>query len=160
MSLIAHAKRIAAQEAQAESDGMYYPAANADADLAYEDACPGGGRDARDVLLLAALIHSFGPAGLRRLQSRKGLAIVIQIPGPEWVPGVALALRGLTPIAKILARTGAHRSQDKPTEGNDRVAMLLAQGAKVAGVSHPPECYLPTTLVGAADLKGLHLRGP
>ena len=150
MALIDHALRIAAEAHPFDHlDGIHDPAD--DADTTYVTACLAGGREARDVLPLFALIDALGPAGLRRLQAPEGLALVVQVPGPEWAPRIETVLRGLTQIAHIFVRSGASKAE-RPSEGNEKAGSLLSQGAKVAGISHSPDRYLPATLVQCADL--------
>lgn len=128
------------------------------ADDAFVGACLDGLRPARDTLARAALAEALGPAGLRRLRADSGLALVVEVPAPDWVSHVEAALRDICDFAHVVSRTGASRSLDKPTEGNDRVGRLLSEGARVAGVSQAPQRYLPAALVAAADL---HVRlGP
>ncbi|WP_411902310.1 AAA family ATPase [Methylorubrum thiocyanatum] len=115
-------------------------------------ACIGGLRPARHTLPRAALAEALGAAGLRRLREGAGLALVVEVPSPDWATHVEAALRELCEWACIWTRVGASRSQDKTTEGNDRVGRLLGEGARVAGVSQAPTRYLPATLVAAADL--------
>ncbi|GJE27529.1 AAA family ATPase [Methylobacterium organophilum] len=129
-------------------DGQTY-AATDDSLLA---ACIGGLRPARHTLPRAALAEALGAAGLRRLREGGGFALVVEVPSPDWATHIEAALRELSEWAFIWTRTGASKSQDKTTEGNDRVGRLLSEGARVAGVSQAPTRYLPATLVAAADL--------
>ncbi|AWV15206.1 hypothetical protein ABID82_001312 [Methylobacterium sp. PvP062] len=122
------------------------------ADDTYVAACLNGLRPARDVLPTVALAEALGPAGLRRLREADGIAVVVEVPSPDWIPGIELALRSLTDFAHICCRSGASRTQDRPTEGNEKVGRLLSDGARVAGVSQSPARYLPATLVASADL--------
>ncbi|MGW9820275.1 cell division protease FtsH [Methylorubrum extorquens] len=114
--------------------------------------CLGGLRPARYTLARAALAEALGAAGVRRLRESAGLALVVEVPSPDWVTQVETALHDLCEWSCIYARTGASRTLDKPSEGNDKASRLLGEGARVAGVSQAPTRYLPSTLVAAADL--------
>ena len=152
MSLIDHARRVADAVRKTRDDDfedVIHPAD--DAGMPHVEAGLRGCRDARDALPAIALLDALGPAGVRRIQAAQGLALVVKVPTPDWGPGVEMALRGIAPFAHVFVRAGQSRSE-KPTEGNDRASSLLTQGARVAGVSHAPERYLPATLVQAADL--------
>ncbi|MBA9071565.1 hypothetical protein FHR71_005351 [Methylobacterium sp. RAS18] len=122
------------------------------ADDAFVGACLAGRRPARDTLARAALAEALGPAGIRRLRANAGIALVVEVPAPDWVSHVEMALRDICDFAHVVTRAGASRSLDKPTEGNDKVGRLLSEGARVAGVSQAPQRYLPASLVVAADL--------
>ncbi|TNC11691.1 AAA family ATPase [Methylobacterium terricola] len=111
-----------------------------------------GLRAAREVLPGAALLEALGPAGLRRLRGPGGLAVVVEVPTADWCQHVGSALRDIVPFVHVEVRDGSSKTQHKPSEGNDKVARLLCEGARVAGVSHAPERYLPEALVAAADL--------
>lgn len=115
-------------------------------------ACIGGLRPARDTLARAALAEALGPAGIRRLRANTGIAVIVEVPAPDWVTHVEAALRDVCDFAHIASHSGASRSLDKPTEGNARIGRLLSEGARVAGVSQAPQRYLPASLVAAADL--------
>lgn len=127
-----------------------FPVEAADDD--YVAACLNGLRPARDVLPTVALSEALGPAGLRRLKGANGIAVVVEVPSADWIPGIELALQSLSDFAYICCRSGASRTQDKTTEGNERVGRLLSDGARVAGVSQSPSRFLPATLVASADL--------
>ncbi|KQQ11826.1 hypothetical protein ASF53_16830 [Methylobacterium sp. Leaf123] len=122
------------------------------ADDAYVRAALAGLRSARDVLPVAALLEALGPAGLRRLREPGGLAVVVQIPSPDWAPHIDLAIREFSAFAYAFVRIGSQRNLDRPSEGNDKAASLLAEGARVLGISQAPERYLPASLVAGADL--------
>jgi hypothetical protein len=66
-------------------------------------ACIGGLRPARHTLPRAALAEALGAAGLRRLREGAGLALVVEVPSPDWAThvdangpasGLGSALRG------------------------------------------------------------------
>lgn len=152
MSLIDHAKRVAAAHDAAGDDLLdgRFPADDADSTFVREGL--GGRHDARQVLPMAALLEALGPAGIRRVQTGGDLAVVVEIPNAAWAPGVENALRALTPFQHIVTRTGAARTTDRPTEGNATIASKLSAGLRVAGISQDPRRYLPATLIQAADL--------
>lgn len=147
-TLITHAKRIAARNA-VDHDADHHPAD--DADTVYVRAGLAGCQDAREALPVAALLDALGPAGLRRIQDEEGLAVIVEVPGPDWSAKVQVALLDQAPFAQIIVRTGASR-QEKPSEGNGAVASTLSRGGRIAGISHNPARYLPATLVQAADM--------
>lgn len=148
MSLIESARRVAAQAALDLGDDRH-PAD--DFDTVYVQAGLAGRQDARDALPVAALLDALGPAGLRRVQGHGALALVIEVPAPDWGSRVELALRDLGSFAQVIVRMGASRSE-RPTEGNGNVSAVLSRGARIAGISPAPARYLPATLVQAADL--------
>ena len=152
MSLIHAARRVAAQADQNPLDlpDDRYPAD--DFDHVHVQAGLAGRTDARDALPLAALLDALGPAGLRRVQGRDGLALVIEVPAPDWGTRVEMALRDLGAFAEITVKSGASRTQDKPSEGNGVVSAVLSRGGRIAGISPAPARYLPATLTQAADL--------
>lgn len=154
MTLLDHARRIAAADAAADNTRAHDPISQPadDAAPSYVEACLGGSRDTRDVLPLIALLDALGPAGLRRIRAQPGLGLVVQVPSPDWAVPVETALRGLADFAEIIARTGKSKSYDTPVEGNPKVSRLLSGGAKVAGICHAPERHLPAALVQGADL--------
>lgn len=130
--------------------GLYFPVE--DAAKPFVRHSLEGRRAARDVLPLAALLEALGPAGVRRLQASRGLALVVQVPAADWCPHMEAALREIADFAHVVVRDGAARVANKQSEASDRVARLLTEGARVAGVSHAPERYLPETLMAAADM--------
>lgn len=130
--------------------GLHFPAD--DAGKPYVKARLEGRSPARDVLPVIALLDALGPAGVRRLQAPKPLALVIQVPGADWCAHVEGALRDIADFAHVVVRDGVSRHANRQTEGNDLVARRLAEGARVAGICHAPERYLPETLLAAADM--------
>ena len=102
--------------------------------------------------LAHVLVADAIPASLnRRLGKSVPVCVVITVPGVDWCSPIALALGSRWPNARIIARDGSSRSEDKPARGNDQVALTLAQGRPVFGVSHAPQRYLPSALMSAAD---------
>ncbi|KQP32948.1 hypothetical protein ASF27_17070 [Methylobacterium sp. Leaf102] len=155
MSLIDSARRVAAQDALHNGEDRH-PAD--DFDTVYVQAGLTGCQDARDALPAAALLDALGPAGLRRIQGNGGLALVVEVPAPDWGARIELALLDLGPFAQVMVRNGASRSE-RPTEGNSNVSAVLSRGARIAGISPAPARYLPATLVQAADLV-VRIRAP
>lgn len=105
-------------------------------------------------LLAMALLHDvMKRSDLERIRKRAGLAVVVSVPGPDWVEPVASALRRAGEWSEILKRNGASRLQDKADVGCENVADELGAGLNVAGVSNAPERYLPANLVALADIR-------
>ena len=147
-TLKAHAKRIAA-EAEAHDPTGLDPSDGSDPFADDVVASVGVATTLATVLIQDAL----SPRDAERIGQRNGLAMVVAVPGPDWVTPVAHALYGLGIWSEFLKRSGASRSADKPENGNDTVSRALAQGQNVCGVSQSPERYLPAALVAVADIR-------
>lgn len=87
----------------------------------------------------------------KRLAASNPVAVVIAVPGADWVNPISEVARTLWPAAKVFARDGGQRSDHKPTSGNDTVGQCLAEGRPVIGISQNPASYLPSALVSCAD---------
>jgi cell division protease FtsH len=109
--------------------------------------------DARHAIVVAALKAATNAAVRRRLHGRTPLAVVIEVPGSDWVKPVedhfdsAQSEKWAT-----FARDGSNRSRDKATVGNDEVAMKISAGRRVVGIAANPAVVLPSVLMSAADL--------
>jgi cell division protease FtsH len=103
-------------------------------------------------LAMAALQAAMKPGELRRI--REGaVALVVQVPGPDWVEPIRHACGNLAEWSAVFARSGASRLEDKPEKGGHQVASELARGRCVLGVSHAPDRHLPAVLANGADLR-------
>ena len=104
------------------------------------------------IVAMAALQDRLTPGQLARLNRKDGTALVVRVPGPEWVEPMDRALVQSARFGWICARSGGSRSQDKPTVGNEKIGDQLSAGLNVAGVSQDPRRYLPSSLVTGADI--------
>ena len=104
------------------------------------------------LLAMAMIQDAMRPADLRRIARARGLAVVVGVPGPDWVDPVARAMQKVGDWHDVLKRQGASR-QERSDVGCDLVAEALGAGRNICGVSHAPERYLPSTLVGLADIR-------
>ena len=92
------------------------------------------------------------PKGLRRrLDRHEPVALTITVPGPDWCDAVSGAVTEMWSSAEIFSRTGASRSEHKPSSGNGDVATALIEGRPVVGVSQDVARFLPSSLVASAD---------
>ncbi|WP_162242609.1 hypothetical protein [Methylobacterium sp. Leaf88] len=104
------------------------------------------------LLAMAMIQDAMRPVDLRRIASARGLAVVVGVPGPDWVDPVARALQKVGVWSEVIKRHGASRNE-RPDVGCDGVAEALGAGHSVCGVSNAPERYLPSNLVGLADIR-------
>ncbi|WP_411902750.1 AAA family ATPase [Methylorubrum thiocyanatum] len=111
------------------------------------------------LLAMAMLQDAMRRPDLERIRVRAGLAVVVSVPGPDWVEPVTRALRRAGDWAEVVKRNGSARQQDKNDVGCDSVADTLGSGLNVLGVSNAPERYLPANLVALADIR-LDLKAP
>lgn len=103
-----------------------------------------------------------------------GVAVVVEVPGPQWVDPVAEAWRelvlmtedvpedaddfdiesGSDPTERWLEvrRDGLQRAHT-PREGNGTIALALSSGRAVYGFAPTPDRHLPASLVQAADIR-------
>ena len=109
-------------------------------------------------LAQVAIDAAIGARERRRIR-RDGVALIVEIPGADWAPEVEAILRSIGYFETVVSRSGASPKFDRPTEGNDKVAMSLASGRGVLGISSAPERFLPEVLVAAADVR-VKLRAP
>lgn len=115
--------------------------------------------DVSTLLAMALLQDAMRRPDLERIKGRAGLAVVVSVPGPDWVEPVARALRRAGDWGELAKRNGSARMQDRPDVGCDSVADTLASGLNVVGVSNAPERYLPANLVALADIR-VDLKAP
>jgi DNA polymerase III delta prime subunit len=92
------------------------------------------------------------PSDLRR-RIRRGdpVAVIVQAPGAEWCGPLTRALRRDSARILCVSRDGSSRREHDPAKGNDEVALGLAGGRPVIGVSQDPQSLLPSALLSAAD---------
>lgn len=129
-------------------DGDIFDAADDDAAEAANKA--GGVADALAWECLRAAL----PAELRR-RIRRGdpVAVIVQAPGAEWCGLLTRVLRRDSARVICVSRDGSSRREHDPAKGNDEVALGLAGGRSVIGVSQDPQLYLPSALLSAADVR-------
>lgn len=130
-------------------DGDIFDAA--DDDAAEESANRAGG--VGDALAWECLRAAL-PAALR-LRIRRGdpVAVIVQAPGAEWCGPLSRVLRRDSARILCVSRDGSSRREHDPTRGNDEVALALAGGRPVIGVSQDPQSFLPSALLSAADMR-------
>ncbi|KQP21475.1 hypothetical protein [Methylobacterium sp. Leaf100] len=105
-------------------------------------------------ILAAAMVRdAMDASDLARLAEPAGLAVVVSVPGPDWVVPIGRALTALCDFGLAYKRTGSARQTDRPDNGGDGVHEALGAGRNVLGVSYAPERYLPTALVTTADIR-------
>jgi cell division protease FtsH len=97
-----------------------------------------------------ALNQALGPALLRRF-SGPAVAVVIAIPGPDWLRPVAHAVGSLPGQHFVCSRDGTSRTNHKPSVGNSEAGEALRIGHHVIGISHDPKRFLPSALMASAD---------
>jgi cell division protease FtsH len=103
------------------------------------------------ILAMTVIEDTLRPVNLKRIAQNAGLAVVVAVPGPEWVEPIAQALSRAGEWGEVVKRTGASRMQDKPDVGRELVGETLATGLNAVGVSNAPDRYLPENLAGLAD---------
>jgi hypothetical protein len=106
--------------------------------------------DPRRAVADACLRAALPQATLRRLTAGRG-AVVVTVPGADWVHPIADAARRLAPEASVLAHDGTRKSEHRPDKGGADVAAALARGRSVIGISQAPARYLPSVLLTVAD---------
>lgn len=109
--------------------------------------------DACMALAAAAFDAATTSSVRRRLHERKEpLAIVVRVPTPAWVaPVEAYCARTFVRSWKRIARDGTDRHH-RADQGSQDVARELGDGHSVVGIAADVG-ILPSTLVGAADLR-------
>ena len=123
------------------------------ADTTYAEAADPVATSRVSVLLaMAMLCDAMRPADMKRIARRNGLAVVVSVPGPDWVEPVALALRRASE-GDLIKRNGSSRMQDTPQVGCEAVSEALGCGHNVLGVSNAPSRYLPGNLTALADIR-------
>lgn len=111
------------------------------------------------VLAISMLHAMLPPKVLARIQAPPSLALVVAVPGPDWIGPIAHALTSLRAWTEVIKRSGSSKVNDKPGMGGEFVASALGAGHSVVGVTTAPERYLPAALITAADLR-IELKPP
>ncbi|GJD75376.1 ATP-dependent zinc metalloprotease FtsH [Methylobacterium goesingense] len=111
------------------------------------------------VLAISMLHAMLPPKVLARIQAPPSLALVVSVPGPDWIGPIAHALTSLRAWTEVIKRDGSKKISDNASVGGDSVASALGAGRSVVGVTTAPERYLPAPLVTAADLR-IELKSP
>jgi DNA polymerase III delta prime subunit len=108
-------------------------------------------RTPSDAIADEALAAALPRDVLRRLLRGDPVALVVGVPGPDWVGPIADAIRTMSRDISVFARDGTNRREHVPTHDNGAIATALRNGSPVVGVSPSPAAQLPATLVAAAD---------
>jgi hypothetical protein len=106
--------------------------------------------DPRRAVADACLRAALPQAMLRRLTAGKA-AVVVTVPGADWVHPIADAARRLAGGASVLAHDGTRKAEHRPDKNGTDVAAALARGRSVIGISQAPARYLPSVLLTVAD---------
>jgi DNA polymerase III delta prime subunit len=106
--------------------------------------------DPRRAVADACLQAALPRATLRRLTAGRG-AVVVTVPGADWVHPIADAVRRLAPEASVFAHDGTRKTEHRPDKNGADVAAALARGRSVIGISQAPARYLPSVLLTVAD---------
>lgn len=109
-----------------------------------------GTRSAGTTLAAWALADALAPH-TAALAAGRSVALVVGVPGADWVDPVRKALNSFAHFDSVLAKSGESRD-DRPEKGNAAVAEALAKGERVAGVSQAPTRHLPVVLTQCADV--------
>lgn len=106
------------------------------------------------ILAMCMLQATLPRRTIARIEAPESLAMVVGVPGSDWIGPVTTALSSFRGWSEVMKRGGgASRTTDKASVGNDVVAGALSSGRSVLGVTTSPERYLPAALVAAADLR-------
>ncbi|MCJ2105395.1 AAA family ATPase [Methylobacterium sp. E-041] len=105
------------------------------------------------ILAIATVNATLPSRVIARILTPPSLALVVGVPGADWVSPIAHALTSFRAWTEVLKRDGSKKVSDKGSVGNDFVAGALAAGRSVLGVSTAPDRYLPAALMTAADLR-------
>ncbi len=108
---------------------------------------------------MAMLQDAMRPADLRRISKAAGLAVVVGVPGPDWVDPVGRALNRVGVWGDFLKRSGESRTQDRPMLAAPPWPRPSVPGRTSAGISNAPERYLPSNLTALADIR-VDLKSP
>ncbi|WP_019904804.1 AAA family ATPase [Methylobacterium sp. 77] len=150
--------------------------ANRDFEDAYDDGYPQDGEPTDEtkpstpeevlatasvstVLAISMLHAMLPPKVLARIQAPPSLALVVAVPGPDWIGPIAHALTSMRAWTEVIKRSGSSKVSDKSGMGGEFVASALGAGRSVVGVTTAPERYLPAALITTADLR-IELKPP
>ncbi len=112
----------------------------------------------RMILAMTLVQDALSPAERERIAQPAGTALVVAVPGPDWVEPVAQALSRIGNWGITFRRKGGKTSETALT-GSDETANVLGHGLNALGVSQEPDRYLPASLVATADIR-IDLRPP
>ena len=107
---------------------------------------------AAHTLAAAALMEALSPSQRRRLAGTGALCMVIRAPSAGWVEPLANAARTRGGFDLVETASAVKRGRSLSDPGVE-AARILARGGRVLGVSQSPECFLPSVLVTAADIR-------
>ncbi|MGU3465565.1 AAA family ATPase [Methylobacterium sp. C33D] len=156
-SLLDHRRRAAPRTEEVELDyGLPEPEGEGDALGKPGDLLANA--SVGTILATAMLLDALTAPERRRLMRQQGLAMVVKVPGSDWMEHVGRSLSRVHTWSEIFRRAGASRSE-KTDLGNDRTCDMLSSGRSVLGVSTAPERYLPSALLASADIR-VDLRAP
>lgn len=112
------------------------------------------------LILAVAMIQDAVPRRhLDRIASHSGTAMVVGVPGPDYVDPVSQALNRVARWGVTYRRSGGSKLTDNPTNLSDEASQVLSAGQNALGVSQAPDQYLPASLVAVADI-WVELRPP
>lgn len=107
----------------------------------------------QEVIAEAAVRAAMPTAMLRRITSRRAIAVIVEVPDASWAADVEQAIVGFASFGATFTRVGKSKANDRPDQGNAKVAACLGFGDRVLGISQSPDLYLPSSLVAAADIR-------
>ena len=108
----------------------------------------GSGATVFDLLPRLLLEATIGPEGIKNLNDRPRLCVVLKVPDETWVGPMATLMNDMGNFeGRYTAKVKAKKKTDDPS-----VARLLARGERIFGVSQEPSEMLPAELLNAADL--------
>lgn len=107
--------------------------------------------DAAQALALSAFNAATTATLRRRLDAEEALAIIVAVPGSDWVKPISAYLETRFKAERIV-RDGSQK-KDLRSDDNDAVCRHLAAGTKVIGISHQSDRLLPPILLSSADIR-------
>lgn len=111
------------------------------------------------LLAMAIVQDAFSERDLDRVLRPMGTAMVVTVPGPDWIDPIADALEHMGQWGITFRRGAGPKSTEKPSSGSHQVASILSTGLNVLGVSQSPETTLPSALMTVADIR-VEVRSP
>ncbi len=106
----------------------------------------------RLILAMSLVQGSLTARDRARIARDTGTAMIVGVPGPDWVDPVAAALTRVGSWGVTFRRKGG-KASEKPETGSDEAAVVLGAGRNVLGVSHDPDRLLPASLVATQDIR-------
>jgi cell division protease FtsH len=112
-------------------------------------------RSPREALVAGAVATATSPAVKDALRRPFAQALVVSVPSADWIDPLKQFFENRAFGRKwtCVARDGSDRRYHKPAAGNAEVASDLAAGRSVVGIAVSPEQVLPSTLIGASDVR-------